>query len=119
MQFNRMYDNTKKISFKSTPFGTCRIKHVNRTIEVDDEKNPKYKYLGLLEFSSPKVVNKFAICIGFNPAKAEEEIDMTNKRIINVLQNEYSGYFLLNIFPELTKKSSEVNLDDSVNINFF
>ena len=100
-------------------FGTCDINRVLRTVEVDDEKNPKYKFQELVEFSNPKVENKFAICIGFNPAKAEEEMDTTNKRIINALQNEYSGYILLNIYPEITEKASDIDLDDNVNSDFF
>lgn len=62
--------------------------------------------------------NKTAICIGYNPAAANDELDMTNKRLIDLLWDEYDGYLLVNLFPQITDKKDECDLDLADNLEF-
>ena len=90
---------------------------VSRTLWVDNKSTPKYKYAEKLTFDK-SFSNKFAICIGLNPAAAEQNIDETNKRLINLLKKKYKGYFLLNLYPEITDNKLQINYEDDKNIGF-
>lgn len=90
---------------------------VSRTLWVDNKSTPKYKYAEKIIFDQHSG-DKFAICIGLNPAAAEQNIDETNKRLINVLKEEYKGYFLLNLYPEITDNKLQINYEDDENISF-
>lgn len=92
---------------------------VKRTLYVDKEENPKYKFKEKIEFIDDVGTEKpYAICIGYNPACATTEIDETNKRLIKLLKDDYCGYYLYNIYPEITGNKMQVNLDDKNNISF-
>ena len=82
-----------------------------------DKSTPKYKYAEKLTFDISSN-DKFAICIGLNPAAAEQNIDETNKRLIKKLEGKYKGYFLLNLYPEITDNKLQINYEDENNINF-
>lgn len=71
-----------------------------------------------IDFSIEGNEKLYAICIGLNPAKAEEKLDVTNKRLISLLNKEYGGYYLFNIFPEITNNANKINLEDEKNIYF-
>lgn len=93
--------------------------NVSRVLYVDNELKPKCKFREEITFLDNGVsIDKRAICIGFNPAKAEEEIDTTNKRLITLLWNEYNGYNLLNLYPEITDNKNQIDLGDKENIEF-
>lgn len=93
-------------------------KYIKRVLYVDNIENPKYKFKEEIDFIGENDEKPYAICIGLNPAKAQEELDVTNKRLINLLQNNYSGYYLFNIYPEITENATQINLEDNENINF-
>jgi len=109
---------TKTICYTSKPFQTSIIKKVDRELEVDDDSTPKYKYQEQIKFLDSTISDNLAICLGFNPANASKELDTSNKRLINALQEQYSGYLLFNIYPEITETSEQVNLDDENNSQF-
>ena len=104
---------TKIITSINSPVGK-----VVRTLRLDNVDNPKYKYSEKLEFDGLSGNRSFAICIGLNPAAAEEEIDITNKRLIKLLKDEYNGYHLFNIYPEITDNKKQLNFDDEENREF-
>lgn len=90
---------------------------VSRVLWADNEEKPKYKYAEKITFKESQD-GKYAICIGLNPAKARKELDTTNKRIIKLLKEEYKGYWLLNMFPEITSNAKEIHLEEKENIEF-
>ena len=93
--------------------------NVSRILFVDNEDDPKYKFREEITFLNNRITaDKRAVCIGYNPAKAEEEIDRTNKRLIKLLWDYYNGYDLYNLYPEVTDNKNQVNLEDSENIEF-
>jgi hypothetical protein len=59
--------------------------------------NPKYKFTEEIDFDSKHNENRYAICIGLNPANAAEDLDEANKRLVSLLSKEYSRYYLFNI----------------------
>jgi len=70
------------------PYDNCKgqkEKKVSRILYLDNEKKPKYKFKETISFLKKQLSNRKAICIGVNPAKAEEKIDVTNKRLISLL----------------------------------
>ncbi|MBU1093018.1 MAG: DUF1643 domain-containing protein [Firmicutes bacterium] len=70
--------------------------------ECDNDKEDEYKFIESIEFDNDN--KKYAIAIGFNPAKAEShEFDLTNKKLIYHLSDNYSGYFLFNLYPLISK----------------
>ena len=71
-----------------------------------------------IDFYSDNQKNNYAVCIGLNPAKAEINLDETNKRLVRLLKKEYCGYYLFNIYPEITDNATQINLEDKENINF-
>ena len=87
-----------KQEYSSTGYGE---KYIKRVLYVDNIENPKYKFKEEIDFIGENDEKPYAICIGLNPAKAQEELDVTNKRLINLLQNNYSGYYLFNIYKLL------------------
>ena len=116
--YKKYLKSSETFEVKSKPFETSDIEEVCRVLEVDSIYETKYKYKEVLTFSKPLIeYEKYAVCIGFNPAKAEKDLDVTNKRLINALQHTYSGYILLNIYPEITSTATEVNFDDPENQN--
>ena len=88
---------------------------VSRNLYLDNIKKPKYKFQETILFKKEKLNNKKAICIGLNPAKAEEKIDITNIRLILLLWDKYDEYLLLNIFPEITDNKKQINYIDQEN----
>lgn len=93
--------------------------NVSRVLYVDNELKPKCKFREEITVLDNGVsIDKRSICIGFNPAKAEEEIDTTNKRLITLLWNQYNGYNLLNLYPEITDNKNQIDLGDKENIEF-
>lgn len=93
--------------------------NVSRILFVDNEDDSKYKFREEITFLNSRIsADKRAVCIGYNPAKAEEEIDRTNKRLIKLLWDYYNGYDLYNLYPEVTDNKNQVNLEDSENIEF-
>lgn len=91
---------------------------VTRKLWVDNEEKPKYKLKEKIDFYSDNPKNNYAVCIGLNPAKAEINLDETNKRLVRLLKKEYCGYYLFNIYPEITDNATQINLEDKENINF-
>lgn len=104
---------TKTITSINSPAGK-----VVRTLRLDNVDNPKYKYTEKLAFAHASEKRPFAICIGLNPAAAEAEIDITNKRLIKLLKDDYNGYYLFNIYPEITDNKNQLDFDDEENIEF-
>ena len=66
------------IEFKSYGYNKYPV---SRKLWVDNKSNPKYKYIEKIIFDQ-RSGDRFAICIGLNPAAAEQNIDETNKRLI-------------------------------------
>ena len=95
-----------------------RKKEVKRVLYVDNIENPIYKFKEEIDFIGENNKKPYAICIGLNPAKAQEELDDTNKRLIDLLQNDYSGYYLFNIYPEITPTPEGINKGDKENSEF-
>lgn len=91
---------------------------MRRKLYVDDATNPKYKYNEEITFVDVTDDRPYAICIGLNPAAAEEKLDVTNQRLVKLLNQEYKGYFLFNIYPEITDNKKQLNFDDNENIGF-
>ena len=91
---------------------------MRRKLYVDDATNPKYKYSEEIVFADVTDDRPYAICIGLNPAAAEEKLDVTNQRLVKLLNQEYNGYFLFNIYPEITDNKKQLNFDDVENIEF-
>ena len=108
--------------WKSREYTNCKVtkKHsVSRTLYLDNLTTPKYKFKEIIHFTKDPLSDKhMAICIGINPAKAEQNIDPTNINLIKLLFDNYDGYILLNIYPEITKNAKKVNFKDDENINF-
>lgn len=50
--------------------------------------------------------------------KGKKNLDETNKRLVSLLSKEYSGYYLFNIYPEITDNATQINLEDKENITF-
>ena len=110
-----MGKSSRIVEHTSHPFKTLGIKTVNRIIEVDKNDIPKYKFLEKITWEQN---TKMAVCIGLNPAKADKELDVTNNRLIRLLREYYSGYILLNLYPEITSKKSLIRSSDKINKNF-
>ena len=105
---NGQYIQSSSISFIS-----------NRDMLVDQTNN---KYAEKIEFSNNGT--NFATVIGYNPAVCvPNSIDKTNYLISSMLNNNYKGYYLFNMFPDVTpqkiRKSNSVfpNYIDEV-LNF-
>lgn len=105
----------KNKEYKSNAYGNYEVE---RTLYIDVEDNPKYKFMEEIKFTSNNNGKNYAICIGLNPAKAEKELDATNNRLISLLSEDYGGYYLFNIYPEITENTSQINLEDKKNIEF-
>ena len=105
--------------WKNTAFKVHRVLTVSEeetTIDFKGEilKQPKYKFKEIVEFESTKKPDKKAICIGYNPALAIKEIDTSNKRLIITLEkNDYTGYVLFNLYPEVTAHKESINISDN------
>lgn len=88
------YSKNNPLTFKnnSIPFISQR--------DILDSNNEKYAEKIL--FNS--IGNKFAVAIGYNPAiNSSTSIDKSNFLISNLLYNQnYSGYYLFNIFPDVS-----------------
>ena len=109
-----------KNKWKTLEFSSSQVSkscHVSRNLWVDNKTTPKYKYLEKVSFNGAND-KKYAICIGLNPAKAEINLDETNKRLVRLLKKEYCGYYLFNIYPEITDNATQINLEDKENISF-
>ena len=89
----------------------CETKYIDSL-----ESNVDLKYKEVIEFVKTDKISKTAICIGYNPAKASEKIDTTNKRLIDCLWNNYDGYRLINLFPQVStdKTTCITDLEDNV-----
>ena len=110
-----MNDNWKRQEYFSKGYGN---KDVKRVLYVDNTENPKYKFKEEIDFIAGNNAPPYAICIGLNPAKAKKDLDDTNKRLINLLENDYSGYYLFNIYPEITENATQINFNDEENVSF-
>lgn len=83
----------------------------------EQKEQPKYKYKEEITFREHDTGEK-AVCLGYNPALAIDEIDTTNKRLITCLEEKgFSGYILLNLYPEVTPYKGLVNMEDTKNRN--
>ena len=82
-------------------------------------EQPMYKFEEELVFSGSNNCNKkMAICIGYNPALSCKYLDATNKRLCAQLKElGYDGYYLFNLYPEITSHKEQLNLNDKNNIN--
>lgn len=96
------WENSSNSEFKKFNL-SCR----KNLSEIDGQP---YKYVECTKFNQGK---KVCVGIGFNPAeKSPDEIDRTNKKIIEALNNgEYKTYILLNLYPLVSK--SKANFDES------
>ncbi|WP_162150539.1 DUF1643 domain-containing protein [Acholeplasma equifetale] len=110
--------------YKTIKYSNCKAHNdkdynVSRILFVDNEGDSKYKFKEEITFLNNMIsAEKRAVCIGYNPAKAEEDIDRSNKRLINLLWDYYNGYDLYNLYPEVTDNKNQVNLEDSENVEF-
>lgn len=78
-----------------------------------------FKYKEVINFiKESNSTKRLAICIGYNPAKAGDKIDTTNKRLIDILWNEYDGYTLYNLYPQVSSDKNTCNLDLEENESF-
>ena len=106
-------------------FKDCRVyggKSVDRIIwertsifkQDEQDVSITFKDKEIITFNKGKNTSKLsksrAVCIGFNPAKSEEEVDTTNKRLIKMLWDDYDGYTLLNLYPQVTPKADQCDL---------
>ncbi len=74
-----------------------------------NDNDEKYAEIVIFDKNSDK---PFAIAIGANPARGEVDIfDKTNFKIAQKLKatKKYKGYFLLNLYPFLTRSVKELN----------
>lgn len=115
----------------------AQFKKIYRKLNVDNQN----KYKELLLFSdekcwSPKEIVstkfdkfeksknnlKLAICLGYNPAMANKSIDRTNQKLIKMLlEKKYDGYYLVNLYSEITAKANQCHIDEGIrktNIEF-
>lgn len=109
-----------KYGWETIEFNDSKVSNsivVSRTLWVDNKTTPKYKYFEEVYFNGVSD-KRYAICIGINPAKAESELDDTNKRLIKALNGKYGGYCLFNVYPEITSECSSINKKDKENIEF-
>lgn len=91
---------------------------VSRKYEYFENESYSFKYQEEIDFIG-STNNKKAICVGFNPAKAEKNIiDVTNKRLINSLWGLYSGYTLVNIYPQISPTKDECDTTLQENTDF-
>ena len=102
--------------------------NIKRTLFLDIEyKNQiagaKYKFHEDIVWSDDYKID--VVCVGYNPALAEENIDHSNKRIIKALNSDDCilgkkyGYYLYNLFPEIAATAPQVNQDSPTNKSFF
>lgn len=90
---------------------------VDRLLFVDRLNDPTQKFEEQLTWDSTK--NTYVICIGFNPAKADKQIDLTNRMLIKKIKEDnqfftdVGGYILLNLFSRIAKKKREISLKSS------
>ncbi len=110
-----MNNNWEKQEYSSKGYGDFKVE---RILYVDNVVNPKYKFTEEIDFDSKHNENRYAICIGLNPGNAAEDLDEANKRLVSLLSKEYSGYYLFNIYPEISDNATQINLEDEENINF-
>ena len=80
--------------------------------------NIEFKYKENIVFFKENKSSRKAICIGYNPAKATKEIDVTNKRLIDCLWNEYDEYMLVNLYPQVSSNKTTCITDLEENENF-
>lgn len=93
----------RSIGFKSTKHEVKRRLFCSKKFCEPLRKNLEFKYKEEISFvKKGDTTEKNAICIGYNPAKASEEIDTTNKRLIDLLWSDYDGYLLLNLYPQIS-----------------
>lgn len=82
------------------------------------EKDIEFKYKEKILFQKLNNKGKTAICIGYNPAKSCEDIDITNKRLIECLWEDYDGYELVNLYPQVSSDKTTCINDLDENYNF-
>ena len=114
-------NNGKKFSgFKKSKHKVYRIYWSKKVVQEDVQENVEYtfKYKEEISFIKESSLSKTAVCIGYNPAKAEDEIDTTNKRLIDLLWDDYDGYILYNFYPQVSSDKDTCNLDLEENENF-
>ena len=85
---------------------------VKRTLFVDKYPDPKHKYKEKVDFLDVEGDKPCAICLGFNPAKAEENLDDTNKRLIDALKDRYCGYHLFNLHHQIESDQTNIKTID-------
>ena len=86
--------------------------------EVHEDVEYTFKYKEKISFIKENSLSKTAVCIGYKPAKAEDEIDTTNKRLIDLLWDDYDGYILYNLYPQVSSDKNTCNLDLEENEDF-
>ena len=82
---------------------------LKRKLLIDDKSCVHDKYMEKITWNDCK---KKAICIGYNPARADTSgLDKTNELLTDFLHNSgYGGYYLFNLYSEVNvKKVSKKN----------
>lgn len=80
-----------------------------KNITCTNASNTNYKYIEYTKWGNKPT----CVAIGFNPATHHpDEIDTTNNKIIDELNNKgYGGYVLLNLYPQVS--STKATFDES------
>ena len=99
----------EEIKFDSSAYHKIKV---NRTLFLDKYPDPQYKYKEKIDFPDAGEDKTYAICIGFNPAKAEKDLDDTNKRLIDALKDRYRGYYLFNLHPKIESDQADIKTID-------
>lgn len=103
----------------SKSINTTIIERKNIQGSISNQKNStqvNYKFMEYTKWNN----NQVCVGIGFNPATNDpNEIDGTNVKIINELNNKkYGRYILLNLYPQVSKDKNTFDETDIVDENF-
>ena len=112
------FNDFKFINFVKEKFKRpSKLKEGINIIDRQNISNDDYKLIEITRWSNNN--NKFCVILGFNPTELDiNEIDKTNVKLINELENEYGGVILLNYHILRSKTKEEFSPQDDLNIEY-
>lgn len=107
-------------SFKKNKHCVSRRAFVKTIFDKTYNQSFDFKFKEYIKFQKGTInqCDNEAVCIGYNPAKASLSLDVTNKRLIDLLWNNFSGYLLINLYPQVSTNKCSCIPDLDENKNF-
>lgn len=108
-QYKKINKNSYQLSIQSYPsingadfkYVTGLTTTISREVLMGTIAGNLNKFVELIRWNENG--QRYAICIGYNPAQLNStNFDKTNELLIHLLQNHYDGYYLFNLYGEIT-----------------